>query len=193
MTIQSRGKRLIRPLVLGLALSIAPVATAASTSPASATVCESSWGSLTKQRAPHTGKQITDVRSGRHACFDRLVISLNGDGRGSPGYYVKYVRHVTKDGSGQRVPLRGRANIAIVINAPAHQPDGDPTYEPAHLRELVDVDGYQTFRQVAWAGDFEGQTIIGLGVRARLPMRVFVLRETSDGSYRVVVDVAHRW
>ena len=122
MTIQSRGQRLIRPLVLGLALSIAPVATAASTSPASATVCESSWGSLTKQRAPHTSKQITDVRSGRHTCFDRLVISLNGDGRGNPGYYVKYVRHVTKDGSGQRVPLRGRADIAIVINAPAHDP-----------------------------------------------------------------------
>ena len=62
MTIQSRGQRLIRPLVLGLALSVAPVAIAASTAPASATVCESSWGSLARSsELPHTGKQITDV------------------------------------------------------------------------------------------------------------------------------------
>ena len=38
---------------------------------------------------------------------------------------------------------------AIVINAPATDPEGNPTYPPADLRELVDVDGYQTFRQVA--------------------------------------------
>ena len=47
-------------------------------------------------------------------------------------------------------------------------------------------------RQVAWAGSFEGQTTIGLGVRARLPMRAFVLNGPGDG-LRVVVDVAHRW
>ncbi|WP_428834267.1 AMIN-like domain-containing (lipo)protein [Lentzea roselyniae] len=28
-----------------------------------------------------------------------------------------------------------------------------------------DVSGYSTFRHVAWAGQFEGQTTIGLGVR----------------------------
>jgi hypothetical protein len=51
----------------------------------------------------------------------------------------------------------------------------------------VNVSGYRTFRQVAWAGSFEGQTNIGLGVRARLPFRVF----TMPG--RLVVDVAHLW
>jgi hypothetical protein len=45
---------------------------------------------------------------------------------------------------------------------------------------------------MAWAGSFEGQTTIGVGVRARLPMRTFVLSSTGGG-YRVVVDVAHRW
>ncbi len=192
MTIHSRGRRLVRPLVLGIALSIAPVATAASTTPASATACESSWGSLGKLRAPSTDKQITGVRTGRHACFDRLVIEINGDGRGKPGYQVEYVRHVTKDGSGDRVPLRGRADVFIVIHAPASDADGDPTYAPADQRELADVDGYQTFRQVAYGGSFEGWTTIGLGVRARLPVRVFVLND-SDGGRRVVVDVAHEW
>lgn len=192
MTIPRTGRRLVRPLVLGLALSIAPVATGASTSSASATACESSWGSLVKTRAPSTDKQITDVRSGRHACFDRLVVDLNGDGRGKPGYYVKYVRHVVKDGSGDRVPLRGPAQLQIIVKAPVSDAEGELTYEPADWRELVDVDGYDTFRQVAFAGSFEGWTTIGLGVRARLPMRAFVLRDVGGG-HRVVVDVAHHW
>jgi hypothetical protein len=38
----------------------------------------------------------------------------------------------------------------------------------------------------------EGQTEIGLGVRARLPFRVFPLAGPGDGS-RLVIDVAHRW
>jgi hypothetical protein len=56
----------------------------------------------------------------------------------------------------------------------------------------VNVAGYSTFRQVAFTGSFEGQTLIGLGVRARLPMRAFVLDGPGDGS-RLVIDVAHRW
>lgn len=43
-----------------------------------------------------------------------------------------------------------------------------------------------------WAGTFEGYTSLGLGVRARLPFRVFALDGPGDGS-RLVVDVAHRW
>ena len=52
--------------------------------------------------------------------------------------------------------------------------------------------GYGTFRQVAWAGSFEGQSTIGLGVRARLPFRVLVLDGPGDDA-RLVVDVAHSW
>jgi hypothetical protein len=40
---------------------------------------------------------------------------------------------------------------------------------------------------VAWAGSFEGQSTIGLGVRARLPFRVLQLPG------RLVIDVAHHW
>jgi hypothetical protein len=57
---------------------------------------------------------------------------------------------------------------------------------------MADVTGYQTFLQVAGAGSFEGQTTIGLGVRARLPFRAFILTGPGDGS-RLVVDVAHLW
>jgi hypothetical protein len=47
-------------------------------------------------------------------------------------------------------------------------------------------------RQAAFAGSFEGQTRLGLGVRACLPFRVFVLQAPGTQS-RVVVDVAHLW
>ena len=69
---------------------------------------------------------------------------------------------------------------------------GAATYQPANPAELVAVSGWQTFRQVAWAGSFEGYTTVGLGVRALLPFRVFVLDGPGSGS-RVVVDVAHQW
>jgi hypothetical protein len=51
----------------------------------------------------------------------------------------------------------------------------------------VDLTGYRTFRDTRFAGSFEGETQIGLGVRARLPFRVLQL----DG--RIIVDVAHSW
>jgi hypothetical protein len=53
--------------------------------------------------------------------------------------------------------------------------------------ELVNVTGYRTFRQVAWAGSYEGESTVGLGTRARLPFRVFILPG------HLVVDVAHAW
>lgn len=192
MTTLQRSRRIVRPLVLALAVSIAPAVALTGSQAASASTCEAQWGSLVKKRAPFTSKQITNIRSGRHDCFDRLVVDINAKGRGMPGYRVKYVKTVRHDGSGTTVPLRGGARLRVIIKAPAYDDTGRPTYRPANRQELVDVTGYRTFRQVAWAGTFEGQTTIGLGVRARLPMRTFVLPK-AGGGHRVVVDVAHRW
>jgi hypothetical protein len=74
-----------------------------------------------------------------------------------------------------------------MVQAQAYDDSGASTYTFADESELVDVSGYQTFRQVAWAGSFEGESTVGLGVRARLPFRVYTLPG------RIVVDVAHRW
>jgi hypothetical protein len=185
------SKRTVRTTVLALAIGIAPIAAVTSAPTASASFCQAHWGSLVRKSAPYTGKQITRIRSGQHRCFDRLVVDLSGNGDGAPGYRVEYVDTVTKDGSGANVPLRGGARLRIIVHASAYD-GGGLTYKPANWQELVDVAGYRSFRQVAWAGAFEGQTTIGLGVRARLPMRVLVLNST-DGRRRVVVDVAHRW
>ena len=168
-----RRKHIIRPLVLALVLTgAAGVASASSTEAASAS-CGISWGSLPKSDGfvgyvPEVlteGKgdvlalrggaklsivlmyaNITNVRSGRHGCYDRLVFDLSASGGCGPG----------------------------------------------HDLTLPSVAGFSTFRQVAYGGSFEGHTTIGLGVRARLPMRVFTVAGPGDGS-RLVVDVAHHW
>jgi hypothetical protein len=151
--------------------------------------CGIRWGSGEKIDADMSAASLLNSRAGRHACFDRLVLDFDGD---LAGHRVSYVSAVRQDGSGQAVPLRGGAKLQIVATAPAYDDGGQATYEPRSRPSLVDVRKWSTFRQVAWAGSFEGQTTIGLGVRARLPFRVFVLDGPGDTS-RLVIDVAHFW
>jgi hypothetical protein len=151
--------------------------------------CGLVWGSLAKTDPAMVQSQVTNVRTGQHYCFDRLVIDLNGT---VAGYNIRYVPQVVQDGSGNPIQLRGQAFLHVTVNAPAYDQNGNATYNPADRNELSNVGGYQTFRQVAWAGSFEGYTSLGLGVRARLPFRVFSLAGPDAGS-RLVIDVAHFW
>jgi len=151
--------------------------------------CGQVWGSLSKTNPAMSKAKVVNVRTGQHYCFDRLVIELNGP---VAGYTIRYVPQVVQDGSGVPIPLEGQAFIQLTVNAPAYDDAGNPTYNPVNKSELTDVAGYQTFRQVAWAGSFEGYSSLGLGVRARLPFRVQTLSGPGAGS-RLVVDVAHFW
>ena len=154
--------------------------------------CSVRWGSLPKVGTRMTAAPIFDVRAGRHACFDRLVIDVGGST--TDAYNVRYVPAVVSEGSGDIVPLRGGAVLAVEVNAPAYDPwTGVITYRFQDRDELLNVNGFRTFRQVAFGGSFEGYTIIGVGVRARLPFRVLVLPGPGSGNHRLVVDVAHRW
>jgi hypothetical protein len=175
----------MRRLIGGLlALGVAAVLFGATGGSASATVCEMTWGSLPKGAlADYSEGPLNGVRTGRQTCYDRLVLDVAGT---NFGYRVQYVDEVVQDGSGIPVPLRGGAKIQIIVQAAAAA--GFPATSP----ELANVSGYTTFRQVAGAASFEGQTTIGLGVRARLPFRAFTL-PLDGGGTRVVIDVAHTW
>jgi hypothetical protein len=184
-------------LVVGLAAAVLDVG-ATTTTPAaqaiatSATVtpyCGFRWGSLLEQHPATAVAPLVNVRAGRHACFDRLVVDMSGK---ADGYRVEYVTQIYRGGSGYLVPLRGGARLSVIASAPAHDDDYLLTYRPANPAELVNVSGWRTFRQVSWGGTFEGESTIGLGVRARLPFRVFTLNGPGTGS-RIVIDVAHRW
>jgi hypothetical protein len=178
-----------RLIVLLAALTAAATALVAPANAAAAPFCANTWGSLPEARAAAAVAPLTGIRAGRHPCFDRVVFDVRGR---ADGYDVRYVPTVTTDGAGQVVPLRGGARLQIVVVAPAYDDAYRPTYRPANRAELVPVTGWRTFRQIAWAGSFEGQSTIGLGVRARLPFRVFTLAGPGTGS-RIVLDVAHRW
>ncbi len=150
--------------------------------------CGITWGSVAKSAGVASSATVSNVRTGQHACFDRLVIDLQGQAN---GYTVAYVPSVTMDGSGFNVPLRGGAFLQITVDAPAYV-GGASTYLPSNLNEVSNVACYATFRQVAWATSFEGRTTLGLGVRALLPFQVLVLAGPGDTT-RIVVDVAHSW
>jgi len=150
--------------------------------------CGITWGSLPKAGGALSSAPLTNVRGGRHDCYDRLVMDIRG---AQNGFEVRYVAQVHDQG-GTVIPLRGGAFLEIVLLDPAYDEEGQSTYNPVNRRELVDVNGWRTFRQVAFGGSFEGYTTIGLGARARLPFRVFTLPGPGSSS-RVVLDVAHRW
>lgn len=149
-----------------------------------------SWGSGEKVGGSMSTAPLVDIRSGRHAGHDRLVLEVEGP---RTGYRVSYVDAVIQDGSGDTVPVAGGARLQIILLSPAVDVDtSKPRYQPKDLRNLVNVSGYRTFRQVVWAGSFEGQTTVGLGVRAQLPFRV-VMAPGAGGRTTVAIDVAHAW
>lgn len=165
------------------AASTAPVSTSASA--ASAPYCGITWGSQAKTAGAVTADtQLTNIRAGRHGCYDRLVFDVR---LGNVKWYsVKYVTVVT-DNSGRVIPLRGGAKLSITSLIADHDPMTGQPYPYPNRAELVNVSGYPTFRQVAWADSDRHFTYFGLGVRARLPFRVFTLPG------RLVIDVAYRW
>lgn len=180
---RGRGAQLASVVLVASLGAAMPVVASAAAAPAA--TCGVVWGSQPKDLSAGSSGEVFDVRAGRHECFDRLVLDVSGDAQ---GHFVRYVDEVRRDGSGSLVPLRGGALLEVTVTAPAIATDA--WFQPNG--ELIDTAGYRTFRQVAWAGSFEGQTTVGLGVRARLPFRVFLLDGPGSGS-RMVLDVAHKW
>ncbi|MGW2681843.1 AMIN-like domain-containing (lipo)protein [Streptomyces sp. NPDC001414] len=164
----------------GLLAGTVPAAAA----PAAAVDCAVTWGSLDKSGAADAGRRLTGVRAGQHECFDRLVFDGLGTGDEPIGYTVRYVDVLHQDPSDVVVPVKGGAVLEISLFAPRYDP---ATGQPYPALPSVDVTGYRTFREFKVTGGSEGYTQAGLGVRARLPFRVF----RTGG--RLVVDVAHTW
>lgn len=172
-----------------------PAAAAAEPSKSGRSCASEAWGTGARNGTPvMSAAPLYLVRVGQHPCYDRVVFDVNGPE--AVGYTVRYVPVVAADGSGKPVPVAGRAVLEVVVRAPmlgtdnqGHQPG---SRVPALGEDLVArsrLAGWDSLRQVAYAGSFEGQTTTAIGVRERLPFRVFV---TGDRGYRhIVVDIAH--
>lgn len=118
---------------------------------------------------------VVEVTVGRHTGFDRVVFRSTGP---VPHWDVRYVAQVTRDGSGDPVPLLGAADIQVVVTGT------DWTVHPSVQRDLRP--GFPALRQVAGAGEFEGTLTYGIGQQRQAGFRVFTL----TGPDRLVVDVA---
>ena len=172
---------LIMSVLVALVAAAMP-ATATPALPAQAAACPHvNWGSLPEAAGPMLPSKITGVRVGSHPCYARLVVQT--DGTQTPGYDVRYVPQIIADGSGAVIPVAGGAKLQVIIRANGHDLN---TGQRSFTLPRV---GGETFKGLVSAGDFEGITTLGLGVRARLPFRVFTLTNPP----RVVLDVARHW
>jgi hypothetical protein len=125
--------------------------------------------------------KVTDLRVGAHRNFDRVVIDVDGK---MPGYDVRYVRHLSYEGTGDRVPLKGKKFIAIALTpAKAHDARGHSVYTGPKLEQYE----FDTLRGAAFTGDFEGVVSLGLSLRHRADFRVTVLHAPN----RIVIDLKH--
>jgi len=140
-----------------------------------------STASRSVTRNPSPFPRLTDIRTGRHATFDRVVLDLHGK---ASGYTVSYVRAVHADASGKVVDLRGKAQIMVRLKpAQAHNNNGTSTYTGPRRFTVDDPE----LREVALVGDFEGVVSIGLGLRTKHGFRVLTLHDPT----RIVIDIAH--
>jgi hypothetical protein len=170
-------------ILLALLLTLGLVGLAPATADAAPeATCSVTWGSAAKAAGPATSSSspVQNVRTGRHECYDRLVVDLGGP---ASGYSVRYVRRFRGQASDNVIRLPGGARIEIIVKAPVGT-YGGVTGQPL---PGVTVAGYETFRSTRFGEAFEGTTQLGLGVRARLPFRVMKVGN------RVVIDVAHHW
>ena len=135
--------------------------------------CRVRWGSQNKAinlSSPVTGTPVADLRTGHHACYDRVVFELKGRTGATVAGYVGTAR------SPQVIAVGSRTNLV---------PMGVKPGQALPTR-------FSTVRGVVYAGKVDGLDAVGIVTRARLPYRVFVVKGPGANN-RVVVDVAHRW
>ncbi|MFD8542866.1 hypothetical protein [Streptomyces sp. NPDC059649] len=153
------------------------------------TACTTNWGSLDKSATEANTQPLKNITTSQNTCYDRMVFDIGG-ATGKIGYHVGYVDAFHQDGSGEQIPVQGGAILQVYVSAPSYDPaTGKQTYAGTAGKPLpgVNISGYRTFKDTRFGASFEGQTQIGLGVRAKLPFRV------QQSGNQLIVDVAHTW
>ncbi|RPF20449.1 AMIN-like domain-containing (lipo)protein [Myceligenerans xiligouense] len=128
---------------------------------------------------------VTDIRTGVHPGFDRVVFDLGGTGPGAPGWDVRYVPEALDDGSGHRVEVAGDAILQVRISGTAAPTDsGVPGADRTPIRP-ADTEAVEEVLYRTW---FEGYSTAFVGIDdGERPFRVFLLTDPV----RVVLDVQH--
>jgi len=127
-----------------------------------------------------SGYVVTDVRTGRHDGFDRVVYELT-DGQGTPGYRVGYVDEAVEDPSGEVREVHGDAILEVWLVGTTYPVEGGPQEFPEDLHP-DDGDVQHVVRPLTFEGMTQSFVGVDDGPRA---FRVIVLSDPA----RVVVDV----
>lgn len=146
-------------IAMGMALSIVPTASAAEYA------------------------ELTDIRTGKHATFDRVVFDLNG---GQPQDSISEIAQPENCGSGKPISAPGESFLEVSLTpAAAHDENGNLTYTgPRNFTPP----GLQKVKSIAFTCDFEAHLSIAIGVgKANPTFRAYYLTNPN----RYVVDISH--
>lgn len=161
--------RVLRALAVALLATAALVSAAVVVAPAA------------DAQVPGPGQGLTNIRVGRHATYDRIVLDFRGPAPSS--WHAAWVRALVADPSGKRVVLPGRAFLSVTARpASARDVNGHRTYLGPNSFRTPQLDNV---RAVAITGDFERVLSIGVGARHRSWVHVFRLAAPN----RLVVDI----
>ena len=129
-----------------------------------------------------TGPNLSNIRVGRHATYDRIVLDF--DGRVAAGTFkATWVPALFEDGSGKRVVLPGKRFLAIVVHGSSEfDINGRRVF---HGSKRFDTPQLRNVRAVAIIGDFERVLNVGVGARHRSWVHMFTLTRPN----RLVIDI----
>ncbi|MGV9744139.1 AMIN-like domain-containing (lipo)protein [Rhodococcus zopfii] len=137
----------------------------------------------TSPAEPGSKLTVTDIRTGTHDGFDRVVYELGGTG--APGWRVGYVDRAVQDGSGNEVEVAGGAILQVLIDGSAYPFDSGADQYSGPQPVLAAPGG--SVVEVNGAGVFEGVTQSFIGIDdPGTPFSVYAL----TGPARLVIDVA---
>ncbi len=125
---------------------------------------------------------VTDIRTGRHDGFDRVVFEVGGEGL--PGWDVRYVDDPVEQGSGDPVEVDGDTVLRVTVTGVGYP--FDTGIEGFESDGPVPGSGTQVVTEVVLGPTFEGTTEAFIGTSGQSPFRVYLL----SGPARIVVEVA---
>ena len=124
----------------------------------------------------------TDIRTGGHECFERVVLELGGSGE-LPGFQVQYVPDpITDSPSGEPVDVAGDATLVLSVGVWMPDIDGNGYQGP---REIVPTN-VVNIKELQQIENFEGQNAWAIGLDRQRGFTVSTLAEP----FRIVIDIS---
>jgi hypothetical protein len=151
------------------------------------TGCRFTGGTVDRTFLPESDVMLlTDIRTGRHACYERVVFDFRreGGGPGTISYDIGYRRPPFAGPSGQPIPVDGNAFLQVAFRpARGHTgPTAEPTYTgPFEIRPR----GLASVREIQRIEDFEATLVWVIGLDQRRQFNVVQL----DDPDRVAIDI----